>query len=237
MVISVGMDCKSTVEVVVGMKIFFLFSAHLFDRIVSRKLTSSVTEKISVSLSIHFTDSRKLTSEREEGECEVILFIFFPIFTNLYFKFQESDRESIRSEKVQQGEDVLASDESNVDAQYVRGLCHYFEDDTDKAIKCLAKALTIAPNHGKAKDTKRKAELLKSKGPPPWLWPQPRGRQGLDPPHIPSCYQPLLLRTNAVNFLLPFSHDPDGNILIGDLDQDSNLSNCFAFFSIELFKI
>ena len=59
--------------------------------------------------------------------------------------------------------DVLVSDESNVDAQYVRGLCHYFEDDTDKAIKCLAKALEMAPNHGKAKDTKRKAELLKSK--------------------------------------------------------------------------
>ena len=82
------------------------FSAHLFDRIVSRKLTSSVTEKISVSLSIHFTDSRKLTSEREEGECEceALLFIFFPIFTNLYFNFQESDRESIRSEKVQKVE-------------------------------------------------------------------------------------------------------------------------------------
>ena len=41
----------------------------------------------------------------------------------------------------------------------------------------------------------------------------------------------------AVNFLLPFSHDPDENISTGNLDQDSNLSNCFAFFSIALFKI
>ena len=66
-------------------------------------------------------------------------------------------------EALEAAKDVLASDKSNVDAQYVRGLCHYFEDDTDKAIKSLAEALRMAPNHGKAKDTKRKAELLKSK--------------------------------------------------------------------------
>jgi len=58
---------------------------------------------------------------------------------------------------------VLSTDKNNADAQYVLGLCHYFEDDTDKAIKSLAEALRMAPNHSKAKDTKKKAELLRTK--------------------------------------------------------------------------
>ena len=66
-------------------------------------------------------------------------------------------------EALEAAKDVLASDKSNVDAQYVRGLCHYFEDDIEEAIKSLAEVLKMAPSHGKAKDTKRKAELLKSK--------------------------------------------------------------------------
>merc|ERR1719458_2392128 len=66
-------------------------------------------------------------------------------------------------EALEAAKDALASDKSNIDAQYVRGLCHYFEDDIEEAIKSLAEVLKMAPSHGKAKDTKRKAELLKSK--------------------------------------------------------------------------
>ena len=59
--------------------------------------------------------------------------------------------------------DVLVSDKSNADALYVRGLCNYFEDETDEAIESFVEVLKISPNHGKAKDAKKKAELLKSK--------------------------------------------------------------------------
>ena len=66
-------------------------------------------------------------------------------------------------EALQASKEVLQNDKANVDALYIRGLCHYFDDDLDKAIKVFGEVVKVDPKNGKAMDIKRKAETVKKK--------------------------------------------------------------------------
>ncbi len=43
--------------------------------------------------------------------------------------------------------------ETNADAVYVLALCHYYQDNMDKALKLLTEVLRLAPDHSKSLDT------------------------------------------------------------------------------------
>ncbi|KAM9411827.1 dnaJ homolog subfamily C member 7-like isoform 4-T4 [Salvelinus alpinus] len=47
--------------------------------------------------------------------------------------------------------DILRMDSTNGDALYVRGLCLYYEDCIDKAVKFFVQALRMAPDHEKSR--------------------------------------------------------------------------------------
>ena len=47
--------------------------------------------------------------------------------------------------------DVLQFDSTNADAIYVRGLCLYYQDNTDKAFQHFQHVLKFAPDHHEAK--------------------------------------------------------------------------------------
>merc|ERR1719400_779636 len=58
---------------------------------------------------------------------------------------------------------VLALDNMNADAIYVRGLCLYYEDNVERAFSHFAQVLRFAPDHARAKEIYKKAKSLKSK--------------------------------------------------------------------------
>merc|ERR1712012_851761 len=58
---------------------------------------------------------------------------------------------------------VLALDNLNADAIYVRGLCLYHEDNVERAFSHFTQVLRFAPDHAKAKEIYRKAKSLKQK--------------------------------------------------------------------------
>merc|ERR1711962_1138342 len=51
----------------------------------------------------------------------------------------------------------------NADALYVRGMCLYYQDNTEKAFQHFQEVLRRAPDHHKAKDIYRRAKLLIAK--------------------------------------------------------------------------
>lgn len=58
---------------------------------------------------------------------------------------------------------ILATDKQNPDAVFVRGLCLYYEDKMDLASNHFQLLLKLAPDHAKAKETYKRAKLLKLK--------------------------------------------------------------------------
>lgn len=56
--------------------------------------------------------------------------------------------------------DMLRLDGSNVDAIYVRGMCLYYMDNSEKAFQHFRKVLEMAPDHAKAKIIYKKAKSL-----------------------------------------------------------------------------
>ena len=43
--------------------------------------------------------------------------------------------------------------ETNADAIFVLALCHYYQDNMEKALKLLAEVLRLAPDHQKSMET------------------------------------------------------------------------------------
>uniref|UniRef100_A0A8D8UDQ7 DnaJ homolog subfamily C member 7 n=1 Tax=Cacopsylla melanoneura TaxID=428564 RepID=A0A8D8UDQ7_9HEMI len=58
---------------------------------------------------------------------------------------------------------ILATDKQNPDAVFVRGLCLYYDDKMDLAANHFQLLLKLAPDHAKAKETYKRAKLLKAK--------------------------------------------------------------------------
>ncbi|KAI5737156.1 dnaJ homolog subfamily C member 7 isoform X1 [Diaphorina citri] len=58
---------------------------------------------------------------------------------------------------------ILATDKQNPDAVFVRGLCLYYDDKMDLAVNHFQLLLKLAPDHAKAKETYKRAKLLKAK--------------------------------------------------------------------------
>lgn len=48
--------------------------------------------------------------------------------------------------------DILQREGMNADALYVRGMCLYYQDSTEKAFQHFQEVLRRAPDHHKAKD-------------------------------------------------------------------------------------
>uniref|UniRef100_A0A1B6DZE1 J domain-containing protein n=1 Tax=Clastoptera arizonana TaxID=38151 RepID=A0A1B6DZE1_9HEMI len=59
--------------------------------------------------------------------------------------------------------DVVATDQTNADAIYVRGLCLYYQDNLDNAFSHFQRVLKLAPDHVKALNVYKRAKLLKQK--------------------------------------------------------------------------
>ena len=51
--------------------------------------------------------------------------------------------------------DILQREGMNADALYVRGMCLYYQDSTEKAFQHFQEVLKRAPDHHKAKDIYR----------------------------------------------------------------------------------
>lgn len=51
--------------------------------------------------------------------------------------------------------DILQREGMNADALYVRGMCLYYQDSTEKAFQHFQEVLRRAPDHHKAKDIYR----------------------------------------------------------------------------------
>lgn len=58
---------------------------------------------------------------------------------------------------------MVSKDSMNVDAIYVRGMCLYYQDNTEKAFQHFQRVLQYAPDHNKAKEFYKKAKLLQAK--------------------------------------------------------------------------
>ncbi|PVD39415.1 hypothetical protein C0Q70_02045 [Pomacea canaliculata] len=56
--------------------------------------------------------------------------------------------------------DILTREGMNADAIYVRGLCLYYQDNTEKAFQHFQQVLRLAPDHSKARDALRRAKQL-----------------------------------------------------------------------------
>ena len=55
------------------------------------------------------------------------------------------------------------SDQMNADAIYVRGMCLYYQDNTEKAFQHFQRVLQYSPDHAKAKVFYKKAKSLQTK--------------------------------------------------------------------------
>jgi DnaJ family protein C protein 7 len=47
--------------------------------------------------------------------------------------------------------EIIVKDQTNVDAIYVRGICLYYQDNTEKAFQHFQRVLQYSPDHEKAK--------------------------------------------------------------------------------------
>ena len=54
-------------------------------------------------------------------------------------------------------------DQMNAEAIYVRGMCLYYQDNSEKAFQHFQRVLQYSPDHAKAKLFYKKAKLLQSK--------------------------------------------------------------------------
>ena len=59
--------------------------------------------------------------------------------------------------------DIVMRDQTNSDALYVRGMCLYYQDNTEKAFQHFQRVLQYTPDHDKAKVFYRKAKQLQQK--------------------------------------------------------------------------
>ncbi len=59
--------------------------------------------------------------------------------------------------------DVFLKDQMNPDALYVRGMCLYYQDNTEKAFQHFQRVLQYSPDHNKALQFYKKAKLLQTK--------------------------------------------------------------------------
>jgi len=58
--------------------------------------------------------------------------------------------------------EILRKDEHNLEALYVRGICFYYQDQTERAFNLFQSLLRTAPDFQKAKDCYKKAKSLES---------------------------------------------------------------------------
>merc|ERR1712142_1224430 len=56
--------------------------------------------------------------------------------------------------------EILRKDEHNLEALYVRGICFYYQDQTERAFNLFQQLLRTAPDFQKAKEIYRKAKSL-----------------------------------------------------------------------------
>ena len=61
--------------------------------------------------------------------------------------------------------DILQREGINADALYVKGMCLYYQDNTDKAFQHFQGVLKRAPDHHKAKDIYRVCNCVSSEVP------------------------------------------------------------------------
>ncbi|XP_012938852.1 dnaJ homolog subfamily C member 7 [Aplysia californica] len=84
----------------------------------------------------------------------------------LHFKIQKAEALALMGkyqESQEQANDILQRKGMNADALYVRGMCLYYQDNTEKAFQHFQEVLKRAPDHHKAKDIYRRAKLLAGK--------------------------------------------------------------------------
>merc|ERR1711962_807806 len=84
----------------------------------------------------------------------------------LHFKIQKAEALALMGkyqESQEQANDILQREGMNADALYVRGMCLYYQDNTEKAFQHFQEVLRRAPDHHKAKDIYRRAKLLIAK--------------------------------------------------------------------------
>ncbi|CAL1529044.1 unnamed protein product [Lymnaea stagnalis] len=84
----------------------------------------------------------------------------------LHFKIQKAEALALLGkyqEAQEQANDILQREGMNADALYVRGMCLYYQDSTDKAFQHFQEVLRRAPDHHKAKDIYRRAKALSGK--------------------------------------------------------------------------
>ncbi|KAI8761325.1 dnaJ homolog subfamily C member 7-like [Biomphalaria glabrata] len=81
----------------------------------------------------------------------------------LHFKIQKAEAQALLGkyqEAQELANDILQREGMNADALYVRGMCLYYQDSTEKAFQHFQEVLRRAPDHHKAKDIFRKAKAL-----------------------------------------------------------------------------
>ncbi|CAG5121036.1 unnamed protein product [Candidula unifasciata] len=84
----------------------------------------------------------------------------------LHFKVQKSEALALMGkyqEAQELANDILQREGMNADALYVRGMCLYYQDNTEKAFQHFQEVLRRAPDHHKAKEIYRKAKSLTAK--------------------------------------------------------------------------
>ncbi|XP_059160959.1 dnaJ homolog subfamily C member 7-like [Physella acuta] len=84
----------------------------------------------------------------------------------LHFKVQKAEALALLGkyqEAQEQANDILQREGMNADALYVRGMCLYYQDSTEKAFQHFQEVLRRAPDHHKAKDIYRRAKALSAK--------------------------------------------------------------------------
>lgn len=59
--------------------------------------------------------------------------------------------------------DLVMKDQTNSDALFVRGMCLYYQDNSEKAFQHFQRVLQYSPDHTKAKSFYKKAKLLQTK--------------------------------------------------------------------------
>ncbi|KAK3721197.1 hypothetical protein RRG08_044207 [Elysia crispata] len=82
------------------------------------------------------------------------------------FKVQKAEAMALMGryqDSLELANDILQREGINADALYVKGMCLYYQDNTDKAFQHFQGVLKRAPDHHKAKDIYRRAKALAAK--------------------------------------------------------------------------
>ncbi|RUS76852.1 hypothetical protein EGW08_015385 [Elysia chlorotica] len=85
---------------------------------------------------------------------------------SLSFKVQKAEAMALMGryqEALELSNDILQREGINADALYVKGMCLYYQDNTEKAFQHFQGVLKRAPDHHKAKDIYRRAKTLAAK--------------------------------------------------------------------------